>query len=437
VTEGPEPASQGPAPGRTRGSGPAPGPGQGPFTGLKVVEFGRFIAVPYCGQLLADGGADVVKVEPLGGDQSRSNGRLPTGDSRQFLNKNRGKRSLAVDLASPALAGAISTLVTRADVVLANFRPGVAARLGIDYETVAAANPRVVYAVNTAFGNHGPLGGAAGMDMVIQAYTGLCHMTESGPQPQVESIVDYTAALLLSFGVATALYHRERTGVGQRLDVSLLQASLFLQNNHVGHIEATDQWRRDLSTWLADAFATGRDWRDVVEHWGEATGRDSTSAYYGIVRTADGYLAIGSGGEDLRRRAAGVVGRFGDLPDPVGSSAHDAAARAILATRPNIEWERLLVDAGVPVAPLRFREQLVDDEQAWLNGYLVRVPHPRLGTLTLVAPPVALGASAFRPGGTPPDLGADSVEVLRELGIDADTVEKLAREGIVATAQPS
>jgi len=421
LAEGPAPASEGAA---------RP---PGPFTGLKVVEFGRFIAVPYCGQLLADGGADVVKVEPLGGDQSRSNGRLPTGDSRQFLNKNRGKRSLAVDLASPALADAISTLVTRADVVLANFRPGVAARLGIDYETVAAANPRVVYAVNTAFGDHGPLGGAAGMDMVIQAYSGLCHMTAAGPQPQVESIVDYTAALLLSFGVATALYHRERTGVGQRLDVSLLHASLFLQNNHVGHIDATDQWRSDLSAWLADAFGAGRDWADIVEHWQEITGRDSTNAYYGIVRTADGYLAIGSGGEDLRWRAAGVVGRFGDLPDPLGSPAHDTAARGILATRPNAEWERLLVEAGVPVAPLRFREQLVDDEQAWQNGYLVRVPHPRLGTLTLVAPPVALSASTFRPGGTPPDLGADTLEVLQELGLDAATVAKLADEGVVAT----
>lgn len=403
----------------------------GPFAGLRVVEFGRFIAVPYCGQLLADGGAEVIKVEPLNGDQSRGNGMLPTGDSRQFVNKNRGKRSVALDLSMPAVADVVAKLVSEADVVLVNFRPGVAERLGIDHPTVAAANPRVIYAVNTAFGDNGPRGGAAGVDVVVQAYAGLCHMGPEGPTPQTEPLIDYTAALLLAFGVATALYHRERTGVGQRLDVSLLQACLLLQNNHVGDVGPADDWRRELVGWLDQAFKNGTSWSEVVNHWQAATGDGSSSAYYGIVRTADGYLAIGGGGNDLRARIATVLCAEGEMTAAPGSPEHEEWARATLARRPTEEWLGRLDAVGVPAAPLRFREQTVDDEQSWANGYLVRVPHPRLGEVTMVGPPLRLSASPMRPGAAPPDLGQHTSDVLSELGFDTARIEGLVQAGAV------
>ncbi|MHB1445979.1 MAG: CaiB/BaiF CoA transferase family protein [Acidimicrobiales bacterium] len=415
-------------------SGP-PGP-PGPFAGLRVIEFGRFIAVPYCGQLLADGGAEVIKVEPLGGDPSRGNGILPTGDSRQFVNKNRGKRSVALDLSMPAVADVVAGLVGGADVILANFRPGVAERLGVDHASVAAINPRVIYAVNTAYGDNGPRGGAVGMDVAVQAYSGLCQMGHLGPMPQPEPLIDYTAAMLLAFGVATALYHRERTGIGQRLDVSLLQASLLLQNNHVGDLGVADDWRRRLVKWLDEAFRTGTSWAEIVEHWQHAAqeggaGGDQGSVYYGIVRAADGYLAIGGGGIDLRARIAAILAEDGVVGSRPGSPGHEAEARAALARRPVEEWLARLGAQGVPAAPLRFREQMVDDEQAWANGYLVRLPHPRLGEITTVGPPLRLSSSPMRATTPPPDIGQDTRVVLADLGLDEARIDALARSGAV------
>src|SRR5262249_14985480 len=148
----------------------------GPFAGLRVVELGRFIAAPYCGQLLADGGADVIKVEPLEGDESRLNSFLMPGEGRQFLNKNRGKRSIAVSLRDERALAAVKQLAESADVVIANFRPGVAKRLGLDYATLSATNPRLIYAENSAFGDDGPLAGAPGMNTILEGYAGMTQL---------------------------------------------------------------------------------------------------------------------------------------------------------------------------------------------------------------------------------------------------------------------
>lgn len=177
----------------------------GPYAGLKVVELGRFIAAPYCGQMLADGGADVIKVEPLVGDDARRNGtRFSSTEARQYLNKNRGKRSIALQLSNPRVSRIVQGLLREADVALVNFRPGQGEKLGLDYATVSRTNPRIVYAQNTAFGPCGPLAGKTGMDILLQAYTGMAPLTEAGPRPLDDPFVDYTAALLMAWGIATA-----------------------------------------------------------------------------------------------------------------------------------------------------------------------------------------------------------------------------------------
>ena len=186
----------------------------GPYDGLRVIEFGRFIAAPYAAQLLADGGAEVIKVEPLLGDNTRQAQPVIPGEGRQYLNKNRGKRSLAVDLSNPEILEAVRSLVGGVDVVIANFRPGIAERLDLDYASVSGDNPRVIYAENTAFGPRGPLAGAPGMDIAIQAYSGFAPLDERGPSPLPFPAIDYAAALLIAWGIATSLYHRERTGRG-------------------------------------------------------------------------------------------------------------------------------------------------------------------------------------------------------------------------------
>lgn len=415
----------------------------GPFAGLKVVEFGQYIAVPYCAQLLADGGADVIKVEPLEGDPSRRNGQVIRSEARQFLNKNRGKRSLAVNLDDPEVLAAVIALVTKADVVLTNFRPGQAERFGLDYPSVAARNPHAIYAENTAFGRAGPMAGAPGMDMMMQAYAGLAVVTEDGPQPLADPIVDYGAALLLAWGISTALYHRERTGAGQKLDVALLQAALVLQNNHMSHIDAIDGWRIAFVDYLKTAFVEGKTWAEVLAHREATQPHAFARAYYGFFPTRDGTIAVAAGGRvnQLRMlRALGLEDRWvtepGWLPDDPSAHMDRTYGQVVAALRaqPTAHWVRLLSDCGVPAAPVRLREELLDDEQAWANGFLVRLEHELVGGLSVVAPPVRFSATPLAAERASPALGRDSRAILVEAGLDAATVERLLAAGVVRAA---
>lgn len=411
---------------------------QGPYVGLRVVEFGQYIAVPYCAQLLADGGADVVKIEPLEGDPSRRNGQVIPGESRQYLNKNRGKRSLSVSLDDPDALAAVLTLVRRADVVLANFRPGLAERLGLDYASISVTNPRMVYAENTAFGTRGPLARAPGMDMIMQARTGLAHVTPQGPQPLVQPIIDYAAGLLIAWGVATALYHREQTGAGQKLNVSLLQAALVLQNNNVSHIDAIDAWRFEFVEYLKHAFAEGKSWTDVLRKREELSPHAFARAYYGFFPTVDGVIAIAAGGRINQLRVLHVLGvedrwvtEPGWLPDD--AHAHAAAMRAqvegVLRTQPTAHWLRVLGAAGVPVDAAHLLEEVLEDEQANANGFFVRLEHDLVGGMTMVAPPVEFSATPLRAERASPPLGRDSRAILREAGLDDSAIDRLAAAG--------
>lgn len=412
----------------------------GPFAGLRLVEFGQYIAVPYCAQLLADGGADVIKVEPLAGDPSRRNGQVVPTEARQYVNKNRGKRSLAVDLNDPVALAAVHSLVQRADVVLTNFRPGQAGRFGLEYTTVATRNPRVIYAENTAFGPAGAMAGAAGMDMMMQAYSGLAVVTPEGPQPLIDPIIDYAAALLLAWGVSTALYHRERTGRGQKLDVALLQAALVLQNNHMNHIDAVDGWRHEFVEYLKTAFAEGKSWTDVIERREALQPHAFARAYYGFFPTQDGTIAIAAGGRVNQLRLLDLLGLEDRWVQEAGWIPQDAAEHlertyghvvAALRTRSTHAWLRLLRARGIPAAPVQLREQLLDDEQAWANGFLTRVEHDLIGGLTVVAPPVKFSETPLEVRGASPPLGRDSRAVLAEAGLDAATIERLLAQGTV------
>lgn len=415
----------------------------GPFHGLRVVEFGRFIAAPYCGQLMADGGADVIKVEPLHGDDARRNGtRLSPTEARQFLNKNRGKRSVAVKLADAEVRQALRRLLDRADVVIANFRPGQAADLGLDYETLSATNPRLIYAENTGFGKRGPLRHKAGMDMVLQAYTGLAPVGAAGPVPLNDPVIDYTAALLMAWGIATALYDRERRGRGQRLDVSLLQAALVLQNNSINHVDAVDGWRNDFVDYLKRAFQEGRSLDDVLAH------RDTVKPaieppYYGVFQARDGLLALAAGGRGLQRRAVAVLGvtdpsltEEGSVPDDI--AAHTRAMRgevaAAIRSRPVAHWLAEFERASVPAGPVLLKDQVLTDEQVLANDYVVRLDHEKIGGMTVVAPPVKFSATPLASADPSPVLGRHTREVLAQTGVDAGHIEAMISRGVVAAA---
>lgn len=412
----------------------------GPFHRLTVVEFGRFIAAPYCGQLMADGGADVIKVEPLHGDDARRNGtRLSPTEARQFLNKNRGKRSIAVKLSDEGVRRALRGLLGRADVVIANFRPGQAEELGLDYETLAATNERLIYAENTGFGKRGPLSHKAGMDMVLQAYTGLAPVTKDGPVPLVDPVIDYTAALLMAWGIATALYDRERHGRGQRLDVSLLQAALVLQNNSINHVDAVDGWRDDFVDYLKRAFREGRSLEDVLTH--RNTLKPAIEPpYYGIFQAQDGLLALAAGGRALQRRTVQVLGVTdpalegeGFVPDDI--AAHTRAMRdrvaAAIRGRPVAHWLTEFERASVPAGPVLLKDQVLDDEQVRANDYVVRLEHEQVGGMTVVAPPVKFSATPLDSAAPSPVLGRHTREVLAQAGLDAEAIEAMVARGAV------
>ncbi len=416
----------------------------GPFAGLKVVEFGQYIAAPYCAQLLADGGADVIKVEPLDGDPNRRNGQVIPGESRQYMNKNRGKRSLAVDLGHPEVLAAVQALVRDADVVLVNFRPGQAERLGLDYNTVSAANPRIIYAQNTAFGERGPMAGALGMDMMLQAYSGIAHVTESGPQPLMDPVVDYAAGLLLAWGISTALYQREQTGRGQKIDVALLQAALVLQNNHLNHIDAIDGWRDQFIAEARTALAEGRGWPEVLARREALRPHVFTRAYYGFLPTRDGTIAVSAGGRPMQLRLLNVL----NLDDPwvtqPGWVPEDAAAHAgrmyaqvveRLREHDTAYWVRVFGEAGVPAAPVRLKEEVLDDEQAWANEFFVRLEHDLVGGMTVVAPPVKFSETPLRAERAAPPLGRDSHAVLRRAGLDDAAIDRLIAAGVVRAGE--
>jgi formyl-CoA transferase len=412
---------------------------RGPFAGLIVVEFGRFIAAPYCGQLLADGGADVIKVEPLQGDESRLNSPLMPGEGRQFLNKNRGKRSIAVNLSDPRALAAMKRLAARADVVIANFRPGLARRLGLDYETLSALNSRLIYAENTAFGDDGPLAGAPGMNTILECYAGMAQLTEDGPRSHGEPFVDYGAALLLAWGVAGALYHRERTGRGQRVTTSLLQSALTLQNNTVNEVDRFDAPRRAAAEQLKADLAGGVSWADALARR-EAGGARLAAAYHGVHQTADGFITIACPGRANQRKLLDLLhleDRWVTEPgwQPDDPTEHAARTRAHVDSRfreqPTGYWLDALAEVGLPVGRVQLKEDVLQDRHIWENGFLVRLEHERLGGMTVVAPPVRFSETPLAARSAPPVLGRHTREVLREAGLDDGEIEQLVADGAV------
>src|SRR6266850_3137306 len=321
-----------------------------PFAGVTVVEFGHFIAVPWAGQVLADGGAHVIKIEPLEGEPSRHIAPLGGGESRHFLIRNRGKHALPLHLKHPDAREILAALLARADVVLTNMRPGLAAELGLEYEQLRSCHSRLVVGNVTAFGARGPDAALAGMDLVVQGRSGLMvtggRVKDGLPTAGESPIADYMAAALLAFGVASALYRRERTGRGGRVDTSLLLAALALQNNLMVRVESLDGPRHAaFGEWLTRAREGGVPFTEQVERMPRNRAAGSSTLYVRTYATKDAALAVACGSPSLRRRFIAAVGHedpalTAKVPD---EAAHYAALRsaveATLASRTTAEWQ--------------------------------------------------------------------------------------------------
>jgi crotonobetainyl-CoA:carnitine CoA-transferase CaiB-like acyl-CoA transferase len=415
-----------------------------PFNGVTVLELGQFVAVPWAGQVLADGGAHVIKVEPPEGEPSRHIAPLAPHESRHFVIRNRGKHSLPLDLKHRDAREILDALLARADVVLINMRPGLAADLGVEYEQLAARYPRIVVGSVTAFGPRGPDAALAGMDMVVQARSGLMvtggKISSNGLPTTGESpIADYMAAALLAFGVASALYRRERTGRGGRVDTSLLQSALSLQNNLMVRVENVDGPRHaDFREWLGAARRGGVPFAEQAERMPRNRPVAMAAVYYRTYATKDAALAVACGSPSLRRKFIAALGHqdpalTGGVTDV---DAHYAklktAVEATVASRTTEEWQAVMATAGVPASRVALPLEILDDAQPEANAMFARQEHPALGPLTVFGPPVRLDADGFVAGPPTPAFGSEVQAILERAGFGRLDVERLLAGGAVS-----
>jgi crotonobetainyl-CoA:carnitine CoA-transferase CaiB-like acyl-CoA transferase len=408
-----------------------------PFAGIEVVEFGQFIAVPFCAQLLAEGGARVIKIEGLEGDPVRQLTPLPGGDTRHFLSRNRGKRSLPLDLRHARAKDVIDRLLARADVVLTNFRPGLAEEFGLDYTTLAPRFPRLVVGNVSAFGPHGPDAQLAGMDLVVQARTGLMaslgKVRDGVPASGEAPVADYICALSLAFGIAAALLRRERTGHGGEVSAALMMAALVAQNNSMVRVESIDgPVHADVRGQLTEMRRAGRSFEEQEATVVSARTPSMLEVYYRTYATNDDVVGVACVSPGLQRTFMDVLGLKDDGPKSGDRATLQryyaelgARCEAVMASRTAAEWKAVFDARGVPGAAVRFSVELFDDEQARANGFVHDLPHPVLGPVRVLAPPVRLDGDGFQPGAPTPAFGSATRGVLGELGFDAAAIDAL------------
>jgi crotonobetainyl-CoA:carnitine CoA-transferase CaiB-like acyl-CoA transferase len=410
------------APGPAGWPAPAGDPaGDGPLAGLRVLDLTRILSGPYATMALADLGADVVKVEnPSGGDDTRSWGPpFQGGEAAYFLAVNRNKRSLAVDLKSGIGHDAVARLARCADVLVENFRPGTADRLGFGYEQLSAGNPGLIYASISGYGQSGPMRDEPGYDAIAQAASGVMSVTgePGGPPARVGvSSADLGAGMWAVIGILAALASRNATGKGQWVDVSLLDGQV--------------SWL----TYVAAGFsATG----EVPRRYGSA---HPTIVPYQALRSADGHLMVAAGNDTLWRRFAAAIGspdladdpRFVTNPDRVRHRDElIAILEEVLATETSEHWASQLASAGVPAGPINTVGQALAHPQVQARGMVGQVEHPSAGTLQTIGFPVKLsGATPVAPS-APPTLGQHTDEVLAGMGFTDDDIRRGRAEGSI------
>jgi crotonobetainyl-CoA:carnitine CoA-transferase CaiB-like acyl-CoA transferase len=419
-----------------------------PFAGIEVVEFGQFIAVPYCAQVLGEGGARVVKIEALEGDPVRQLLPLASGETRHFISRNRGKHALPLDLRHPRAAAVIARLLARADVVLTNFRPGLAEELGLDAASLVPRYPRLVVGNVSAFGRRGPDAGLAGMDLVIQARTGLMaaqgRVQDGLPASGDAPVADYMCAMTLAFGVASALLRRERTGRGGEVDVALMMAALVLQNNSMVRVESVDgPVHAAARARLAELRAAGRPFGEHAALIPQVRTPGMVNVYFRTYATRDGVMGLACVSPGLQRtlmKALGLADAHHATPiaDREGQQRHYEALRpraeAAMASRTTAEWKAIFDAHGVPASDVKLPFELLDDAQALANGFLHDLPHPTLGPVRVLAPPLELDAAGFQPAPPTPPLGSETRALLGGLGFSGEEIASLVADRVTREA---
>jgi crotonobetainyl-CoA:carnitine CoA-transferase CaiB-like acyl-CoA transferase len=394
----------------------------GPLSGIKVVELAHIMAGPVCGRMLADMGADVVKIERAPqGDPTR--GFLPPdigGESAAFMMLNRNKRGIAVDLKQPAGREIARRLIRKADVVIENYRKGTMEKLGLGYESLRERNPGLIYCEISGFGRTGPYAERGGFDLVAQGYSGLMSITGEGPdRPPVKCgppVTDITAGLLAAMGILAALIERQRTGKGQRVETSLFEAGI-----------TQTFWQSAI------ALATG----ESPPPLGSA---HPLSAPYEAFQTADGWLTLGASSQDTWNRLPPALGapelsedrRFARNEDRMRHRAELAAALTpVFKRRSTAEWLEVLTKADIPAGPVLGIAEMLRHPQTLAREMLVTTEHSRLGRVQTLGLPLKFSESSVDIRRGAPALGEHTGEILSELGYSDTRIDELAAADVI------
>jgi crotonobetainyl-CoA:carnitine CoA-transferase CaiB-like acyl-CoA transferase len=388
--------------------------------GIRVLELTNYMAGPYCGMLLADMGAEVIKVEnPKLGDLTRESGPFVNGESAGFLALNRNKKSVSLNLKDDRGRDLFLRLARSTDVILENFRPGTMRDLGIDYETVRQFNPRVVYASGSGYGQTGPYSQRPGLDLIAQGMSGLMSITgeDGGPPVKVGvPLCDLTAALFLSYSILSALIARARDGVGQYIDVSLLEAGVALEI-----------WE------TSGYFATG----EVPERLGSA---HRVNAPYQAFRTSDGYVTVGATSANLWAALCRVLGLEVLIEDPRFDSVYHRKQNerelaelieAVTVTSTSDHWYRALEQAGIPGGVINDIGQVVQDPHLQARGFLIEMEHPVAGRVPATGNPAHLSGTPIERFDPAPLLGQHTDHYLAELGLSPQEIASLREAAVV------
>ncbi len=423
---------------------------RGALDGIRVLACTQIVAGPFTGVVLSDFGAEVVKLEPLEGEGYRTSGAVVPNEGKRFQSLNRGAKSLAIDLGTPEGRETVHRLIPGFDAIIINYRPGVPERLGLDYETLSALHPGLIYCSITGFGEEGPWAHRGATDLVASAYAGLIAGDEKihpdgSPEQMTPAISDYVTGLACAASIIAALYHRKETGKGQRIDAALLRSALAIQDFYVMRQPVTDVVLRDpMLEQVRELRAAGGTYQEVLDarrayRW---AGAGPPRLYYTGYNASDGSIVLGCLTKATRAGARRVLGMTEDQTDDEGFdpklpenvekvSRWKEQVAARIRAKPVAHWLEAFGNEGVPVAPVQLPEELADDPQVEALGAMVDFDHPVTGPQRVVGPITRMSETPTRAYRPSPALGQHTDEVLSAAGFTPEEIDALHERGVV------